>query len=127
VKEILEAGENRPPMLLLNGRLQWLTLASEWRFLPEPLDEQDGLRLGVAKDVGQTSPSTYSLCGAIQSSGRSFAWAPYSQIPARISPNGYEVFYDDEGRYLRHRGDHGEYQDSVLLVSARVGRWKEES
>jgi pyrimidine deaminase RibD-like protein len=52
VTEILWADVNDPPTLMLNGRLQWITIPNEWKFFPEPPPASDEGCLGYARSVG---------------------------------------------------------------------------
>jgi hypothetical protein len=115
VSEILSGEPHEPPILLLNGRLQWLTLAREWQFFPESLDQSDGLRLGIPKDSSQRDPHAYLLSQQLEKGGRKLSWSNLENVPARLNGKTHEVFYDIDGRYLRQRGPD---RDSVALVSA---------
>jgi hypothetical protein len=108
VVEILDQGDNEPPHVILQGRIQWLTLKREWGFFPEsPVD-----KLGVPRDVDFSSQT--ALMAAINASGRVPLVSPLDLLARRLGQGTHEVVYDDNGYYLRHSARD---TDSVLVVA----------
>lgn len=109
ITEILAAEPNEPPVVLLDGRLQWLTLSKVWKFLEEkpPL----GSHFGFSK----ISYPTDSHATEIENKLRTMGYDPTWKVEERIAPalaGGAEVFYDEDGRYLYWKEDN----PSILIV-----------
>jgi hypothetical protein len=117
VAEILRTGTIEPPTVMLNGRLQWLTLSQEWQFFPEPPDHLDGSGLGVPRDSSPRDPFVASLDQQLALRGLHLLWSHRDKLAERLNAKTHEVFYDTDGRYLRLRGpDH----ESILLMTAAL-------
>lgn len=103
VSEILEQGNDELPEVAINGRLQWLTIKREWKFFPvAPADAR-----GVPRDE-----NFYTFAPRLQAAGKQ----PYSQrIDSPLPHVGetHEVFYDENGYYLRQQRPDG---TDILLV-----------
>jgi hypothetical protein len=88
--------------LVLNGRLQWITIREVWRFFPERPLPGDTAGLGFGKERPRADPGVppqiASHCG----------WSLPANIPARLR-DGCAVFYDEDGKHLAAAGQ-------VLLV-----------
>ncbi len=109
ITEILAVEPNEPPVVLLDGRLQWLTLSKVWKFLEEkpPL----GSHFGFSK----ISYPTDSHATEIENKLRTMGYDPRWKVEERIAPalaGGAEVFYDEDGRYLYWPEDN----PSILIV-----------
>jgi len=113
VAEILDQGSNEPPLVRIQGRLQWLTLKREWKFFPESPSEGDPLHLGVSKPMAPGKPVPDEIDQQIKAAGKSILRARCDMIVDRLAAKTHEVFYDDDGYYLRHNGPD---TDSVLLI-----------
>ena len=108
VAEILDQGQVDHPHVMVRGRIQWLTLKREWAFLPASPVEQ----LGVPREVDFSSQT--ALMAAINAAGRVPSVSRLDLLARRLGQNTHEVFYDDNGYYLRHRARD---TDSVLVVA----------
>jgi hypothetical protein len=115
VAEILRTGLNAPPTVMLDGRLQWLTLPQKWQFFPEAPDQADGFRLGVPKASSLKDPDVNLLSQQLAALGMRLSWSRLDMLAERLNAKTHKVFYDTDGRYFRQRGPDIE---SVLLVSA---------
>jgi hypothetical protein len=93
IDDILDAGPNEPPTVRLKGRLQWITLPQVWKFFPEPPPVNDPGGLGFGKERPRDDPGVplpvQSRC----------VWSNLARIATRLS-DGYEVFYDEDGKHL---------------------------
>jgi len=102
IEDLLGAAPQEPPTVLLDGRLQWITLPEVWRFFPEKPTPNDTFGLGFGKERPRSDPGLppqlQSLC----------AWSLPANIAARLR-EGYAVFYDEDGKYLCATGQ-------ILLV-----------
>lgn len=115
VAEILPDAQSNAPKLMLNGRLQWLTMPQEWHFFPEQPGDSDGCLLGVPKDSSLRDPLVAQLAPQLNSRGMQFCWSHLDKLPERLNARTHEVFYDTDGRYLHQRGPD---RESILLISA---------
>jgi len=116
IAEVLVSGTHEPATVLLDGRLQWLTIRQEWKFLPERPDPADGLRLGFSNNSPMQGPNVQALSAQLAERGRRVSWSRKDKLPERLQA-GYEVFYDSDGRYLCCPGPD---IDSVLVVAPGV-------
>jgi hypothetical protein len=109
VAEVLDQGDDQPPRVMIQGRLQWLTLKREWTFLPDAPVEA----LGVPRDVdlfrGQAT-----LMDSITAAGRRPGISRLDMVAGRLTQKTHELFYDNDGFYLRQRARD---TDSVLLIA----------
>lgn len=79
--------------LMLNGRLQWITLPELWRFFPEKPPSSDPYRLGFTKAAHVPD----QLKGEVQFRGYAANWVRLQDLTASFE-QGYQVFYDEDGR-----------------------------
>jgi hypothetical protein len=103
VAEILPTKPGDAPLVMLNGRLQWLTLEKEWEFFPERPDPSDGL-LGLPKNSSSHDPILDNLIQRLAAHGMTCLWSHVDKLPARLNAKTHQVFYDADGRYLRQVG-----------------------
>lgn len=106
ITEVLVLGTNDAPMIRLDGRLQWLTLAKNWKFFPERPAPADALGLGVPREVGRSDPSVGDLSALLH-----VVWSRRDMLAERLSAGTHAVFYDETGRYLVSGG-------AILMVSS---------
>jgi hypothetical protein len=102
VEDVLAGGSEETPMLLLNGRLQWITVPGIWRFFPEKPLPGDAARLGFAKERARNDPGVppqiAARCG----------WSLPVHVHSHLA-EGRAVFYDEDGNYITSAGQ-------ILLV-----------
>jgi len=80
----------------LAGRIQWLTALGYYKLFPtQPKDE-----LGIPKISSPGSQSVVALQEKLQRKGYYSQWNHLSEINA----DGYEVAFDDDGKYFRCEG-----------------------
>ena len=104
VTEILWADVNDPPTLMLNGRLQWITIPNEWKFFPEPPPASDEGCLGYARSVGGLQ-DPYATSVGVQLQQRSYEahWFRKENLPVcggASDGRGWQLFFGEDGRYL---------------------------
>jgi len=106
IEDVLAGGPLDSPTLLLNGRLQWITVPEVWRFFPEKPLPGDAAGLGFGKERARNDPGLppqmAARCG----------WSLPENIPARLA-QGCAIFYDEDGKFIMSAGQ-------ILLV--RPGR-----
>jgi Domain of unknown function (DUF4062) len=97
IEDVLAGGPDEAPTLLLNGRLQWITVPEVWRFFPEKPLPGDAAGLGFGKERDRNHPGVppqiAPRCG----------WSLPENIPTRLA-EGRAVFYDEDGRYITSAG-----------------------
>jgi hypothetical protein len=102
IEDVLGAAPDEAPTVILNGRLQWVTVAELWNFFPEKPAPNDSAGLGFGKERPRDNPGVpahlQSRCG----------WSLQANVPARLQ-EGCAVFYDEDGKYLCSTGQ-------ILLV-----------
>lgn len=105
VEDVLDNGANAEPTIVLNGRLQYVTLRQVWQFFPEkpPANDPFGIGFGATQP-----PSDHTIDARIAELGLVRAFALPANIPDRIQ-DGADVFFDDQGR-------HRVWGEQILLV-----------
>jgi hypothetical protein len=97
-------GDSNPGLVELRGRLQWVSVRNTFQiFTDRPSLEPHG-EFGVSKD---TSPAYAARLGV----GGSFARE--DRIPELLQ-GGWHIFYDEDGKYLRWRG---QGVDQIFVVN----------
>ena len=110
VTEILSVGHDEPPTLVVNGRLQWLTLRGRWWFFRESPDPSDLLRLGVGRETARDAPLVVGLGPLLAPKRQRVCWSDLRNVANRLANRTHKVFYDEEGRYLVSSG-------AILMVT----------
>jgi hypothetical protein len=111
VAELLSTGDDEAPTLVVNGRLQWLTLRQRWRFFREGPDPSDTLRLGVGRETARDDPFVVGLGPLLAPKGQRVTWSEVRYLAGRMASRTHEVFYDEEGKYLVSAG-------AILMVAS---------
>jgi len=108
IEDVLAGGPDEQPTLLLNGRLQWITVPQVWRFFPEKPLPGDPTGLGFAKERARDNP------GVPPKIAQFVGWSLPQNIPGYLA-GGRAVFYDEDGKYITSAGQ-------ILLVRERHGK-----
>jgi hypothetical protein len=77
VEDVLDVGDSAPPTVLLNGRLQWLSLLQSWRFLPDKPAADDLAGIGLGKNHPQDDATLGSL---LASHGYHCGWSSAANL-----------------------------------------------
>ena len=96
ITEILNYGDT--PVVMLNGRLQWVTTIQRWRFFTEGIDKADFL--GLAKPSAQNDKHANEVANALRRLKFEPGWVHAKDVPGQISA-AYQPVYDDDGKYFR--------------------------
>jgi hypothetical protein len=106
VAEVRSARGPKPAMLVLRGRLQWITAARQWVVLPEqpPADCEHGLH----KLASSSDDRVVEFIEQLRQQGYSAWWVPVDSVREFLSQGG-EIIYDSDGRYLRTRDQRSEW------------------
>jgi len=97
IEDVLVGGPHEAPTLLLNGRLQWITVPQVWRFFPEKPLPGDPAGLGFAKERARNNP------GVPPQIAPCVGWSLPQNLSARLA-EGSAVFYDEDGKYITSAG-----------------------
>jgi len=92
IENIHKFGDSKPTLVQLIGRLQWVSMKRNFELFP---DKPAG-PYGIAKDVDSRYPTKLGLSDRI-------AFVRESRLPELLS-QGWCVFYDLDGTYLRWLG-----------------------
>jgi hypothetical protein len=98
ITEVLNMGPDEAPLVRIAGRLQWMTMFSEWRFLPEDPSPNDPFHLGVPREVGRQQ------IVALTQQGYPVGWSRLDFLAERLAAGTHQVFYDEGGYYLLSAG-----------------------
>jgi hypothetical protein len=101
-----------PAVLVLKGRLQWITADREWVVREEELSPEN--EFGLDKTASPEDAHVVTLVSRLQQAGCSPWWVPHVSVQEFLEQGG-EVVYDQDGRYLRTRQQGGEW----ILLSRR--------
>ena len=93
VQELLPATGYRT--LIVDGRLQCLTQLKKWEFFPEPPQSVYGV--GKLTDLGEQR--VQAITRGMEEEGLQVGWLIASNLE-RFIRAGWQIFYDDDGRYL---------------------------
>jgi hypothetical protein len=80
----------------VNGRIQWISSKSFYKLLPTPPKDE----IGVPKIGGPGAADVLELQQKLTQRGYYSQWNPMSEARAY----GYEIAYDDDGKYFRCEG-----------------------
>lgn len=97
-EEIIHLGDDQPPTLLLDGRLQWITPTLSWLFFEERPDPNS--LLGFAKMAQLNDSRAEAIKGKFPNCR--FYWDLETNLSGRLA-DGWKVVYDTDGRYFRIR------------------------
>lgn len=100
IAEILSHETNEPPTLVLNGRLQWLTMPEKWKFFPEPLASDEHRLWGFGKPSSIQDRRVKEITNAMKYRGFGMAWCAESNLGSRLGIT-LEIVYDDDGYFFK--------------------------
>jgi len=112
VTEVLPGANNEFGVLAVSGRVQWTTLARRWKFFPESAGDS---ALGLGKMSSPQSDSIGMIRDVLKARGVDSLWDWVNNLGDRFGA-GWEVFYDDDGRYLRYLASPSE---QIFLIQQR--------
>jgi len=109
--------DHRPSVVILKGRMQWITTTGQWALLPEqpPADSE----FGLDKLANPDDPQVVHFVNQLRRKGYSPWWVPEDSMRELLG-QGAEVIYDKDGRYFRARDQHSEW---VLLGKRGAGHF----
>jgi Domain of unknown function (DUF4062) len=109
IAEVLDANQTENPLVLISGRLQWMSLKELWQFFPEPPPSDDYLGVGYGKQHPAKDPA---FDEEIRHTSYSTLFSNREQIATRKA-EGWEVFFD-------HDGKHRDYGGQILMIKGRL-------
>jgi hypothetical protein len=78
VMGFFQADPNKPAVLQLVGRLQWLTLSQSWGYFPEKKDSD----WGVATRSADNDPEVKEMAAQFRLKGHNIGWANETSVSA---------------------------------------------
>jgi hypothetical protein len=113
IADVLVIDQHEPPKLLLEGRLQWITIPQVWQFFPEEPPSPDPYRLGFGQVSALNGPTVDALYASLRSAGWEPVWPRASRV-AEIVAEGGGVYYGEDGHFL--------FADDLVLCVRRSQR-----
>jgi hypothetical protein len=103
LKEPLFSGANEPVTLVLDGRLQWLSVPRSWKVFPEaPTTEHERL-IGFSKFSSANDPRIHEIQAALTRHGIRVGFVRENRL-GEVFGQGKQVVYDDDGFCFRWQG-----------------------
>ncbi len=99
IAEVIPGTPSEAPSLVLSGRLQLHSLAEQWKFRPESFPPDSDFGLGRVS--GPEEAMRRGIYKTLDAKRIQYCWDWSHHISDRLT-NGWEVFYDEDGRYLRY-------------------------
>ena len=100
VQEVLFTTDNEPPTIILNGRLQWVSVTASWRFFPESPRIDREKFLGFEKPSSLNDNRVRALQQELGPKGVRFHFSHEANVSFSES-KGWEIFFDTDGRLFR--------------------------
>lgn len=98
VEKVHFFGDQQVPIVILDGRLQWISITQRWEFLPETLPPDSAGEYGLSKYVDFQYPQREGITNRFP-----VRWFRADHVQSFVG-QGWHVFYDRDGRYLRVGG-----------------------
>jgi hypothetical protein len=100
------SSDQTPSMVVLKGRMQWITASEQWALLPEqpPSDSE----FGLDKLANPDDPQVIHFVNQLREKGYSPWWVPKDSMHELLA-QGAEIIYDKDGRYFRARDQRSEW------------------
>lgn len=115
--EVLPPTNNDHGTVAISGRIQWTSLPKRWKFFPEPLPESES-GLGIGKISSPYDPHVTAIRGNLESQNIQYCWDWVFNVGDRIAAK-WEVFYDDDGKYLRYPAHAATPSEQVFFIQCR--------
>ena len=98
VAQVHFSADHSPPMLVLKGRMQWISASERWAVFPEqpPCDSE----FGCDKLANPDDPQVIHFVNQLRQKGYSPWWVPKDSTHEFLAQGG-EIIYDKDGRYFR--------------------------
>lgn len=94
IGEVLDPRPDEPALVVLVGRLQWLTFDQRWRFFLEKPPSPDPLCAGLGKLVPYQGELVNRIGDRLREVGHGFKWANPENVPEN------RIFFDEDGLHL---------------------------
>jgi hypothetical protein len=106
VAQVYCSTDHAPSMVVLKGRMQWITASEQWALLPEqPPSDSD---LGLDKLANPDDPQVIHFVNQLRDKGYSPWWVPKDSMHELLA-QGAEIIYDRDGRYFRASDQRSEW------------------
>jgi hypothetical protein len=114
VQEVLFTSDTESPTIVLNGRLQWISVSPGWRFLAESPTTEREKSLGFEKLSSLNDARVLALKQQLEPRGVRFYFSHEANVSASES-KGWEIVYDTDGRLFRIVNGN----ESLILMALR--------
>lgn len=114
IQEVLFTTDLEPPTIVLNGRLQWVSITASWRFFPEYPQTDRQKNLGFEKLSSLNDCRVRMLQQQLEPNGIRFHFSHEANISTSESKN-WEIFFDTDGRFFRIVNGN----ESLILMALR--------
>jgi hypothetical protein len=106
VAQLHFSADHSPSLVVLKGRMQWITASGKWALLPEqpPSDSE----FGLDKLANPDDPQVVHFVNQLRERGYSPWWVPKESMHELLA-QGAEIIYDKDGRYFRARDQRSEW------------------
>jgi hypothetical protein len=81
VRELLHSGSSAPPTIVLNGRLQWMSVNASWHFFPEMPSTDRERCFGFEKTSSLSDPRVHALQQQLEPRGTRFHFSRERDFP----------------------------------------------
>lgn len=117
VAQLQFSHDHNPSLVVLKGRMQWITTSERWALLPEqpPADSE----FGLDKLANPDDPQVVHFVNQLRQKGYSPWWVSVDSMRELLA-QGAEIIYDKDGRYFRARDQHSEW---ILLGKRGAGNF----
>lgn len=117
VLEVLPPANNDHGTVMLAGRLQWTSLAKRWKFFPETISDSEA-SLGLGKISSPHDPHVTEIRATLERQNIQYCWDWVFNLGDRIGAK-WEVFYDDDGKYLRCPAQAATPSEQIFVIQPR--------
>jgi len=117
VADVLPSANSDYGSLALSGRLQWTSLPKRWKFFPEALSGSEA-SLGLGKISSPHDSHVTEIRAALERQSTQYCWDWVFNLGDRIGA-GWQVFYDDDGKYLRYPAQAATPSEQIFVIQPR--------
>jgi hypothetical protein len=106
LKDPIFAGQLEPAMLVLDGRLQWLSCEAAWKFFPESPSTPQERMIGFPKPSSMDDPKIAEVQEKLARRNIGVGFVREERL-GQVFGQGKQVVYDSDGLYFRWQGRDG--------------------
>jgi len=103
LRDPMFSGSGRAVILVLDGRLQWLSGDREWKVFPEAPATSEERMIGFSKFSSANDPKLQEMSARLARYGHTISFVREDRL-GEVFGQGKQVVYDDDGLYFRWQG-----------------------